>query len=302
MAECHWNSPKETKGDMNRFMQPTRRELLTLTFAALIAGGAIDRASADIVSLHDGNSDATVDLSSQAGMSSWLINGQNQLNQQWFWYRVGNDSTGQHSIDTIGGLSYSQNANSLSATYTSPTFSLTIFYTLSGGLAGGSDWTSDITESISIQNLTASTLDFHFYQYSDFALGGTPGGETASVFLNNDNFYTSAKVTKSGNQISETIDQPLANAAETDLGTATLSRLNSGSPYTLNGNTSAGDVNSTDDATWALQWNFQIAAGDNVFVLKDKRLSVAPVPEPASFSLVLLGAAAFALRRKRSNS
>src|SRR5918912_1185451 len=70
-------------------------------------------ARAQIVTLNNNNSSATVDLASQAGMYNWLINGQNQLAQQWFWYRVGNDPTGQHSIDTIGGLTYSSTANTL---------------------------------------------------------------------------------------------------------------------------------------------------------------------------------------------
>ena len=286
---------------MNGIMSLSRK-LRTITVGALAAASVSSAAfGASIVNLTDGNSSATVDLGSQAGMSQWLINGQNQLNQQWFWYRIGNDPTGQHSIDTIGGLSYVNNANSVIATYTSATFSLEIAYTLNGGVAGGSDWTSDITENISIHNLTGSTLNFHFYQYSDFALAGTFGNEIASIYQSG-GFYSKATVIKAASQLSETIDQPLANEAEADIGTATLNRLNQGSPYTLNNTLSSGpDANL--DATWALQWDFSLAAngllGDTVDVIKDKKLSVAPIPEPATFSLALLGCAAFILRRKR---
>jgi hypothetical protein len=287
---------------MNGFMQPlSRKSLFSALFAATVA-----TANADIVTLNNGNSSATVDLSSQAGMSQWLINGQSQLNQQWFWYRIGNDPTGQHSIDTIGGLSHVENSQSMTANYGNANIGVQLTYTLQGGAAGGNDWSSDITENITIQNMSATSNVFHFFQYSDFALAGSPGGETASIFLNNQGFYTRARVDKALNQLSETIDQPLANEAEADLGTATLNRLNQGSPYDLNGSTGSGSPDAAVDATWALEWDFVLApygsAGDSVNVIKDKKLSVAPVPEPAAFSLALLGAAAFILRRKRSSA
>ena len=290
-----------SQANITGFMSIPRKLLRTAITGLAIVGAGNVALGASVVTLTDGNSSATVDLGSQAGMGQWLINGQNQLNQQWFWYRVGNDPTGQHSIDTIGGLSFVNNANAVNAIYTSASFSLEITYVLNGGVAGGNDWTSDITENISIHNLTGSTLNFHFFQYSDFALAGTFGNEIASIYQSG-GFYSKATITKAGSQLSETIDQPLANEAEADLGTATLNRLNQGSPYTLNNSLGSGP-DPTLDATWALQWDFSIAAngqlGDTVDVIKDKKLSVAPVPEPATFSFALLGCAAFILRRKR---
>jgi MYXO-CTERM domain-containing protein len=270
------------------------------TIAAVLAALAIclPAARAQIVTLHDGNSSASVNLGSQAGMSQWMINGQNQLNQQWFWYRVGN-SSGQHSIDTIGGLTHVENANSVDATYNHGDFSIELTYTLSGGAAGGNDWTSDITENITINNLTGSTLDFHFFQYSDFALAGSTGGETASIFQNG-GFFSRAKVVKAANQLSETIDQPLANRAEADLASNTRDRLNGGF-YNLNNVLNSGP-DATLDATWALQWDFTIDPNGSVDVIKDKKLSVAPVPEPGAVSFALLGLAAFFLRRNRSRA
>jgi len=120
----------------------------------------------------------------------------------------------------------------------------------------------------------------------------------ATIFQNG-GFYSRAKVVKFANQLSETIDQPLANEAEADLATATRDRLNQGSPYTLNGVASAGPDPALD-ATWALEWDFSIAANGSVDVIKDKKLSVAPIPEPGVLSLAVLGLAAFVLRRSRS--
>jgi len=125
---------------MNRLMKSFLRRFSPITLSLLTAAGvSLSGARAQIVTLHDGNSSASVDLGSQAGMYQWLINGQNQLSQQWFWYRVGNDASGQHSIDTIGGLTHAENANTVDATYTAPNFSIELIYTLNGGAAGGSD-------------------------------------------------------------------------------------------------------------------------------------------------------------------
>jgi hypothetical protein len=234
-------------------------------------------------------------------MNSWQINGQEQLAQQWFWYRVG--SAQQRTIDTIGGLSFTASANTLNATYTDAVnlFSVNITYQLSGGLTGGSDWTSDITETITVNNFSSSPLNFHFYQYSDFRLAGSSGGESVQIFQNG-GFFSKAKVTKGPNQVSETIDTPLADHAEAGLTSDspnTLFRLNNVPGLVLNDNLTAGP-DAVADATWAYQWDFTIAANGSVDVLKDKKLSVAPIPEPGTVGLCALGVAMLVLRRKRS--
>lgn len=281
---------------MNNIFRRILKENKTLSIVAAAFAVGVSGANAQVVNLANGNSTAQVNLGSQAGMDSWTINGQQQLAQQWFWYRVDGDPSGQHSIDTIGPASFINNANSLDATYTSGNaFSIELTYTLNGGSPG--NWNSDITENISINNLTASPLVFHFFQYSDFALAGTHGGETANIFQNG-GFFSQANVTKAGSQLAETIDQPLANEAEADLATNTRNHLNQGSPYTLNGNLNSGP-DATLDATWAFEWDFTIDPNSSVAVLKDKKLSVAPIPEPATAALLGLGLLAFALRRNR---
>ncbi|PWU14750.1 MAG: hypothetical protein C5B50_16645 [Verrucomicrobia bacterium] len=273
----------------------TKSSLLLATLAA--ASLSVSSAQAQIVTLTDGNSSASVNFGSQAGMYAWNVNNVNQLNQQWFWYRIDGDPTGQHSIDTIGAPVVNSGVNQVTATYTDGSFSLALTYQLSGGLPGGQDGSSDITESITIRNITSSPLTFHFFQYSDFMLGGTQGGETASIFQNGGSF-SQATVTKGGSKISETVDQPMANGAEADLATATRNHLNQGSPYNLNGNLNSGPDPSLD-ATWALQWDFTIAGNGSADVLKDKHLDVGPVPEPGVFSLLGLGLAAMVVRRNR---
>jgi hypothetical protein len=83
------------------------------------------------ITLTDGNTTAIVDPYSSAGMKYWSVNGQNQLNQQWFWYRI--DGGAQQSIDTIGAPTLVTNANTLTTTYANPNLSVAITYTLNGG-------------------------------------------------------------------------------------------------------------------------------------------------------------------------
>src|SRR5579872_7404260 len=69
---------------------------LAVAGVLILPGGAF----AQVETMNDGGSTATIDLGSSAGMNSWTVNGQNQLQQQWFWYQT--DGGVAKSIDTIG--------------------------------------------------------------------------------------------------------------------------------------------------------------------------------------------------------
>ena len=56
-----------------------------------------------IENLVNNNSTALIDPNSSAGMFNWTVDGVNQLNQQWFWYRVGNNP--EAPINTISAPS-----------------------------------------------------------------------------------------------------------------------------------------------------------------------------------------------------
>src|SRR5881392_3003563 len=57
------------------------------------------QSQAQVVTLTHNNSVAQINTGSSAGMFNWFVEGQDQLAQQWFWYRVGN--TAEAAINTI---------------------------------------------------------------------------------------------------------------------------------------------------------------------------------------------------------
>src|SRR5204863_6669232 len=227
------------------------------------------RVEATDVNLADGNSTAHIDLTSDVGMNSWTVDGQNQLVKQWFWYRVGAGLASP--ISAIPLSSFTTLGNDVVATYANAQFSLQVHYLLTGGSAGSG--TADIQESISIHNATGSPLDFHFYQYSDFDLLGT-GGDSVNV----GNDY--AVQTKGPTQIAEAVNQPTASHHEGALFNTTLNRLNTVANLVLNDSDNAGPGN----VTWALQWDASIGSGQDFDIFKDKLLSITPIPEPSALA------------------
>ncbi len=269
--------------------------LILLGFAGLAAQQSV----AALFTLTDDNSVAHFDTASPANNDSWQVDGLSQLQQQAFWYRIGN--VAEQSVHTlpiaIQGASDSNfdgNSDTLFVRYhdQGDTFRIETRYTLDGGAPGGG--ASDLAEQISITNLTAAPLDFHFFQYANFDLQGTPNFD--SVVFTNVNavqqFEGSAKLT-------ETIVTPVPSHREVALLPVTLNKLNDGLPTTLS-DTPLGTVVGPGDVTWAYQWDFQLQPGGTFQISKDKNLHAGLVPEPSAGALLILGTGALlAQRRKR---
>ena len=110
--------------------------------------------------MSDGGSTATINTGNTGtlGMNSWtVLGGQNQLNQQWFWYSINGGAV--QAINTIGGLTVTDNGDGplgydVIVTYANSTLSANVEYMLSGN--GASSGTADMTEKIWIDNLSGS--------------------------------------------------------------------------------------------------------------------------------------------------
>jgi hypothetical protein len=263
---------------------------LVLSGMLLLPGQSI----AQIVTLTDAGSTATIDLGSSAGMNSWTVNGQNQLNQQWFWYRT--DGGIAQPINTIGGLQYQITGNNkLDAFYQNNQLNFEIIYTLIGG--GINSGNANMTEQIMAINQSSSALDLNFYQYSNFNLLGV-ANDNVQIF-GSPGDYNFVRQWNGSTAIQEAINSPSASAAAAALYNQTLNELNTTPGLNLNGPLAAGPGN----VTWALQWSQTLDANGGEFDLtKEKSLSISVVPEPPTVAIIAMGAGALglALRRKLS--
>jgi hypothetical protein len=249
--------------------------------------------NAQLVNLSDGGSSVSVELSgSGAGMNSWYLDNAplaNQLNKQWFYYRIGGGLA--QPINNIGTLSYTTSgSNIMEATYSNPQFSLTISYVLTGGGSGTGN--ADIAETISVLNTSGSSLNFHLFQYSDFNLLGTPGGDSVQIGVPD-----SAIQWEGTSGISEGVLSPPADRVEAALASSTLVNLTTIPGYDLN-NVTGNPTPLMGDVTWAFQWDRDIANGQSLDVFKDKQLSIVTVPEPGVLAIVGAGLLALAMRKK----
>ena len=262
-----------------------RRPLL---LGLAVAGVAIQGYSQ--VALVDGNSLADIDPGTQSGMYNWIVDGVDHLAQQWFWYRIG---AGQEfSIDTISApVVVHPTANTATITYANALLSVRVDYTLFGGVPG--DGASHIQESLTINNLSGTALDLHFFQYSDFDLLGTPAGDR--VQLGKDVFlkFNEALQTEGPIVFSETDVTPGADRGEANFFPNTLNSLNDGLATTLNNN--AGPVG-PGDVTWAFEWDRLLDPNGSLLISKNKYIQV---PEPGTLALVGLGLATFLSLRRR---
>ncbi|HDK02417.1 MAG TPA: hypothetical protein ENG84_01010, partial [Gammaproteobacteria bacterium] len=79
-----------------------RRAIQVLSGAVLAAAMPLAQANSYTTpyTLTDQNSTITVDSASNDGISHWMVDGVDQLYQQWFWGRIGSTS-GESSLDTL---------------------------------------------------------------------------------------------------------------------------------------------------------------------------------------------------------
>jgi hypothetical protein len=262
--------------------------------------GAVLEASAQVETLSNANSTVTINTSSQTGMNSWVINGQNVLSQQWFWFRASTNgpTTGlQSSIDTLGAPVNNLLApNYLQSTYSgNPNFSLQVVYSLVGGTA--SSGASDLSEQIKIQNLTSGVLNFNFFQYANFATG--PGGDLVQLSQNARGLYNEALVTSGAITISEDVDtalSPGANEGSAAQYDNTLFNLNNTPGLVLDDVPSSGPGGTN---TWAFEWDKSIAAGGSLIISKDLNVVV---PEPGTLAVAFMGLAGIGIMCRRRSS
>jgi hypothetical protein len=254
------------------------RALLGVVVFCGAAGLAAQKSNAALLTLIDDNSSADFDTSTPANNYNWFVDATDILAQQAFWYRVG-PAGPENSVHTLPigvqgttDANFDGNPDTLFVRYNGAGFRIETRYTLDGGTPGSGN--SDMGEQISIINLTAAPLDFHFFQYADFDLSAAD----TVVFAN----ANAVDQTGGGLRLSETVVTPVPSHREAAFFPVTLNKLNDGLPTTLIDNAGVG----AGDVTWAFQWDFVVPPSGSFLISKDK--NIVRIPEPGLASLVSL--------------
>lgn len=264
---------------------------------AFLFAGAVVQTDAQLYTLSAQNSSVQIDLS--GGISQWLIDGVNQLNQQWFYYSIGSGPV--YSIDTIAPWSTPTlghgSSPSLTETYANSFISVKTQYTLQGQATGSGKAT--LGDSITINNPSATAQTYHFYQYSDFYLGGSTGSQLVQFNINGAG--SAYQVIQTGGANLTGTVTALSNggsvAPEEQAGIydGTMFGLINGNPApVLNNNLNAGPGN----VNFAYEWDVTLAAYGNPgssLTLSEIQAVVPIVPEPSSVALITSGMLGLAL-------
>lgn len=273
-------------------MRSPRLFRLMILSVSLVAASS---QAADFTMSHR-NASAQINITNaNAGVVNWSVDGINSLTKQGFFYRIG--GAGPESlVQTISSsptVSFTQVPNiisTLDVTYANSSYSVRTLFQLTGGSANSG--TANLSETITVKNLSGSSLEFHLFQYSDFDLGGQAGGQTAQFQFDALGQPYKVSQTDGIRTITETVNAntaPIGHFAAA-LGNTTLSSLTDGGPTTLSDTISAGPGN----ATFTYQWDVTLDPNETLTISKLMTI----VPEPAVGSLVLAALAALGVARR----
>ena len=147
-----------------------------------------------------------------------------------------------------------------------------------------------MSEQIRITNTGSSPLDFHFFQFCNFDLGGAAGAADDQVTII---FPMVDTIVYQWDPDCEADTALLLEADYYMAGdpSAILALFSDSSPTTLSGPESAGP----GDVAWALQWDFTLGGGKSYLIGSEKLIS----PEPATMAMLTLGGVGLFLAKRR---
>jgi hypothetical protein len=267
---------------------------------AILFAGAVVQSGAQIYT--PAIRDTSLQINLAGGLSDWTIDGVNQLNQQWFYYSVGSGPV--YSIDTIAPWSTPTISTNLGKTqitlnemYANSAISVGTLFSLQSSPVGSGK--AALSQTLTISNPSATAQTYHFYQYSDFDLGGVAGGQNI-VFSSN-----------GSGQEYQVVQTGLTGTALTGLITGVSggssvqyevqAGYNNGTQFGLGNGNSAPLLDNTTltagpgNVEYAYEWDVTLPALGSIIISEIQTV----VPEPSSVALVASGMLALALLRRR---
>jgi len=272
---------------------------------AILFAGAVVQTSAQIYSLTSQNSSLQINLA--GGLSPWTIDSVNELNQQWFYYSIGSGPV--YSIDTIAPWSTPSISHGTSPTlteiYSNSLISVKTAYTLQGQASGSG--MAKLGDAITVNNNSATSQTFHFYQYSDFYLGGVSGGQNVQFNING--VASAFEVVQSGLTGVTLTGTVTAVAGGTSVSPEEQAGIYDGTMFGLVNGNPAPSLNNTltagtGNVNFAYEWDMTLAGSGNPGSSLTISEIQSVVPEPSSLALVASGMVAMAwfYRRRQART
>lgn len=300
LAESSQVAQAAAGGIMKKGMGKGRSILLAAATAVitLLGTSAVKTASASNVQLIDQNSSITINPTSSAGLENWTVDGVNQVNQEWFWYNVGN-SGGQSSIDTLGLTNTAlydttgdgDNDTAVLTYGSSGGLQVIVTYSLSGGKSGSHD--SDLGETISFSNGGSTQNTYHLFEYSNFNLNDSTSGQTVTLSGGNTAVDTGTSTT------AQAIVAPMPGQYDANDFPNLLDTIDSSSS-TITALPDAA-TSTAGDGEMAFEWDLVLKPGASYVESTDQQITPS-IPEPSGpIALVGLGCI-FLTRIRRAGS
>jgi hypothetical protein len=231
---------------------------------------------------------------STSAVSQWLFNGQNQVSSFDYFIQINGQRQSLGSLNYVGTLGGGAGQDFRLTRYTVGDLTIDLRY---GNLTGTTlTSTLPVTISVLLSPNASAPVSFSIFEYNDFDLDGTAGGDNMQVFNGNDVVQTGGNVlyrtssTKDGSGLPDyfAADQ-FANVGALIAGTSNLPL----DPLVSTNVAVAGDTE------FAFQWDFTL---DNdittnpvntatIAIIKQLSINTA-IPEPATTALIGMSLAA----------
>jgi hypothetical protein len=271
-----------------------KKTLLFISMGALAASGHSQAVISDGTSTFGWSSASSLSgASNHTGTGGGASNvftasgSADQAFQEWWWYRANGVNAREFALSTQAAVPV-VSGNHMTLSYREAEgFTSRLEYTINNinGIAR-------VTGTNFITNEGNTALDLDFFNYIDYDMNASAGGDQAVVLTGNPALRMS--ITDPAGVISAEYRALDADAYQVGAFSGVRTLLTDADVDNLN---NTGSPFGPGDFTAALQWHFTLNPGEQIALQTTRTLN--PVPEPASMAALGLGVAALLRRRRK---